>query len=215
MIFRVFIFFYIFTVSTSLWGVGVSLDLARWHKVKYAKVKANTVRQVKNRLQISVNNSSSALVYTFDKPISVKKVGIKAEIKGEINYGQTKPGDKGSDDFPIRLGFILKGKSHLNFFQKTIAPTWLIELNKISSRVGGVDKVYSLIFYSKKPSFNKREHPLSPYFFEEVAGKFINSKLRGEHSFSEEKKTIGLWLSSDGDDTHSSYDVIIEDVIID
>ena len=214
MILRACLLFYIVIIPYSAWPVDIGLDLSKWYKVKYAKIKTNTFRQAENGLQVSVNNSSSALVYKFDKPVSIKEVNIEAELKGKINYGQKIPGSKQADDFPLRLGLILKGKNKLNFFQKAIAPNWLTELNEISSSTGGLDKVYSLIFYTEKPNFEKREHPLSSYFFEVIGGKFVNSKLTEKYSFSEEKEIIGLWLSSDGDDTHSSYDVIIEDITI-
>ena len=214
MILRAYLLFYIAIIPYSAWATDISLDLAKWNKVKYEKIKENTVIQTENGLKVSVNNSSSALVYKFDKPTSVKEVYIKAELNGKINYGQKIPGSEKADDFPLRLGFILKGKNKLNFFQKAIAPNWLAELNEISSSAGGLDKIYSLVFYSEKPDFEKREHPLSPYFFEEVGGRFINSKLKGKYSFSTEKEIIGLWLSSDGDDTHSSYEVIIVNIII-
>ena len=198
----------------STWGIDISFDLNKWHFVKYKKIKANTVTEVNNKLKISVNDSSSALVYKFDKPIFIKDVNIKATLKGSINYQNKIPGSKKFDDFPIRLGLILKGKHKLNFFQKAIAPSWLVELDTISSSVGGLDKIYNLIYYIEKPNFKNREHPLSSYFFEVVAGKFINSKLQEKYSFPIKKEVIGLWLSSDGDDTHSSYEVTIEDIIL-
>jgi hypothetical protein len=206
--------FHIFLIPQFSWAININLDPALWHKVEYPKIKTNTIEQVKNGLQVFVKSSSSALVYKFDKPIFIKDVRIKAILNGKIDYGQEIPGSKKADDFPLRLGFILKGKNKLNFFQRTIAPNWLNEIDNISSKAGGLDKVYSLVFYTHKPGFEKRKHPFSSYFYEEIAGKFVNSELKVNYSFSTKKEAIGIWISSDGDDTNSSYNVLIKNIII-
>ena len=211
---RYFILILVLLSTDPIWALSVSLNPTEWMTISYPKINANTVKQAQDGLHIFVNNSSSAQVYKFEKPISLKEVKIKAHIKGEIKYGLKIPGSKQADDFPLRLGFILKGKNKLNFFQKAIAPDWLIELNSMSSKFGGLDKVYSLIFYTTKPNFKKREHPFSSYFFEQVGGSFKNPKLDEIYKLSIKNEVIGLWLSSDGDDTNSSFEVIVESIDI-
>lgn len=211
---KILISFYLLVIVKPTWAENISLDLNKWHKVEYSKIKPNVIKQTKQGLEISVNNSSSALVFKFDQIKLIKQVKIKAKLKGLINYRGKPPGSKEADDFPLRMGLILKGNKKLNFFQKKIAPDWLIQLDKISSTNGGLDKIHSLIFYTDNPQFKTREHPLSSYFFEEVAGQFIDYKLDASHRLKK-LDVIGIWLSSDGDDTKSSFSVIVESIIVD
>ncbi len=201
-------------MSQNAWPSNVSLDISKWSLVTYSKIKPNTLKQRKMGLEIIVNNSSSALVYKFPQPVKIRNIKIKAQLKGNLNYKRKAPGSKNADDFPLRLGIILKGKKTLNFIQKTIAPNWLIKLDKMASNHGGFKSIYSLIFHTNKPLFHKRKHPLSPYFIEQIGGKFNHSKLNVLHSYKETYEIIGLWISSDGDDTNSSYKVIINELSV-
>jgi len=211
---KVLISFYLLIIAKTTLAEDIDLNLNKWHTVKYSKIKPNVIKQIKKSIEISVNNSSSALVFKFDQIKVIRRVKIKAKLKGLINYHGSPPGSEDADDFPLRVGFILKGNKKLNFFQKRIAPDWLVQLDKISSTNGGLDKVHSLIFYTENPKFKKREHPLSSYFFEEAATQFIDFKLDTTHSFLKELEIIGIWLSSDGDDTKSSFSVIIESIVL-
>lgn len=209
----------LFTISVfALFGRSyakeISLEIQNWHMVHYSKIKANIVIQKENNLEVSVDNSSSAIVYKFDQVEMIKQIQIMAKMQGFINYLDKDPGSDHADDFPIRLGFILKGDKKLNFFQRIVAPNWLVELDKISAPLGGIDKVYNLIFYTNKPSFKHREHPSSSYFYEEVAEQILNSKLEAKHNFDQALPVIGIWLSSDGDNTSSKFTILIERVKI-
>lgn len=203
---------YILTMPQYLWATDLPLEASKWNVVKYSSIPQNDVLNIEDGLEISVHHSSSALVYKFKEVIKVQNIKIRATLIGDLNYKGKSPGDKSADDFPLRLGLVLKGNNQLNFFQKTIAPDWLIKLNKMASSFGGFDKINSLIFYTTRPSFEKREHPLSSYFLEEIGGQFNNNVLNIKHSYSVPKEVIGLWLSSDGDDTKSSFKVIIEEI---
>lgn len=203
----------IFHLSPAL-AFKVDLDVNKWKHVNYSKITPNKITNTNNSLEITINNSSSALVFSFDHPVLIKNLKLKARMKGSINYHDLTPGDEGADDFPLRIGLILKGENTLNFFQKSLAPNWLIELDKLATEKGGLDKIHSLVFYTNRPSFQSREHPLSSYFFEEVTGSFTNSLLELTTSPNIKKEAIGIWMSADGDDTKSSFKVTIDNIEI-
>lgn len=201
--------FFIPLINTA-YAESIPLDLSKWHKVKYSKIKPNKDKNTNEALLISVNKSSSALVYKFDKPKKVKSLTVALKLIGKLNYKNKTPGEKEAEDFPIRIGLILSGDKQLNFFQRAIAPKWLIKLNDLGKKSGGFDKIYSLIFYDKKPKFDYREHPLSKYFQEKVATQLTDKGIEYTHNYKKPMKAIGLWISADGDDTNSSFEVEIK-----
>ncbi len=182
-------------------------------EVHYSKkIKPNDVEVNSNSLMISVNGSSSALVYKFEKPIIIDKIKIQATLEGTIDYKGRKPGEKGADDFPLRIGIIEKGKTKLNFFQKAIAADWVVKLNNLGRSHGGFNKIHSFVYYTERPTYNERNHPLSDYFYETVALGFTDGNINGEYSFKKEIESVGIWISADGDDTQSKFKVIIKEL---
>ncbi|HMR25207.1 MAG TPA: hypothetical protein PKC21_07630 [Oligoflexia bacterium] len=190
-------------------AVAIDLDVQQWELINYRKIKANTVTNVNDHMLINVDQSSSALVYPFATAKTVKGIKIRAQMQGDLNYQDMVPGSMGADDFPLRIGLIEQGSKKLNFLQKAMAPQWLKTLNAFSANYGGLNQVYSLLFYTQSPDFEKREHPLAKYFFEVALAQFKNGKLEYSHQFEQPTQNIGLWISSDGDDTLSSYSIRI------
>lgn len=189
--------------------LAVDLDVQQWEQVNYRKIKANTVNTVNGHMVINVDQSSSALVYPFAKAKKIKGLNIDAQMKGEINYQDKIPGSMGADDFPLRIGLIEQGSNTLNFFQKTLAPQWLKKLNAFSANYGGLNQVYTLLFYTQSPDFEQREHPLSKYFYEVSLAQFKNGELKYRYKFDQPTQNIGLWISTDGDDTQSKFSITI------
>ncbi|MFZ9002342.1 MAG: hypothetical protein ACO20H_13630 [Bacteriovoracaceae bacterium] len=191
----------------------MSMNWNEFREVHYSKkIKPNDIKINGGELEINVNGSSSALVYKFDRPKVIYKIRIQAEITGPINYQNKQPGEKGADDFPLRVGLIEKGDTKLNFFQRAIAADWVVKLNDLGKSHGGFNKIHSFVFYIQKPAYNERFHPLSDYFFETIALGFNSGVLDGEFSLKKEIESIGIWISADGDDTQSSFKIKIKEL---
>ena len=193
---------------------NVDLNLKNWHLIKYKKISQNIIQNEKNKIIIKVQNSASPIVYKFDKIKKIKSIQLSAELKGKINYKGKSPGSKGADDFPLRIGLIIEGRKKLNFFQRTVAADWLLKLNNLAKKHKGFKNIYSLIYYQDIPTFKKRKHPMSSYFIEEVAAPFSKGVINYKHNFKSTQKVIGLWINADGDDTKSTYSIIINKIKI-
>lgn len=184
----------------------VPLGLKNWESVSYDGIKPNSYSQSSDGLKIKVDKSSSPLVLKLNAPKQVSAIKIRAKLEGSINY-QASPGSKSSDDFPLRLGLITKGKNNLNFFQRSFAPNWVIKLSKLGEEYGGFGRIQTYLFYLTPPDFSEREHPLSEYFYEIKAEPFKSNELDAKIALDAPLEVIGIWLSSDGDDTKSSFTV--------
>ena len=190
-------------------------SLDGWTSLKFNKIPENKVLVENNALKIQVDKSSSPLVYKFKKPMKINGFKVKARWSGAINIPQGKvQGDKGVDDFVLKFGLVESGTETLNWMQKKLAADWILELYKLAPSGTGVKQIN---FYSttlQKDQLNKkRTHPLSELLYEErVVWLKESGKFEMSQKFEQPTESLGLWLSSDGDDTGSQLELVIESI---
>ena len=107
-------------------------------------------------------------------------------------------------------------KQTLNFFQRKIAADWVNRLFDLAPKGTGVSNIY---FYNTfiEPSLagKKREHPLSDLLIENfVANVKDTNQINVKVPLDKSRKVLALWISSDGDDTKSSYEVTLNEIIL-
>ena len=190
----------------------VPLEPQSWKQIPYGSVPVHEL-SAEQGLKISVNQSASALVYKFDQPQRIAEVEIELTQVGEINYQGKKIGDKGADDFPLRLGFVMAGDKRLSWGQSLIAPKWVKELYTLAPNKLGLDRVSYLVIAQEKPSYTKRFHPFSELLEEEIVGVMEKGVFKAKLS-APQGEVLGLWVSSDGDDTKSRFTMTINRLIL-
>ncbi len=190
----------------------VPLEPGSWKQIPYGSVPTHLLSNELG-LKIAVKESASALVYKFDKPLRIKNVAISLTQEGVINYQAKKIGEKGADDFPLRLGFVIAGEKKLSWGQNLIAPKWVKELYKLAPKDKGLDRVHYLVVAQEKPLYAKRFHPFSELLEEEIVGIVEKGQFQGTLS-APEGEVLGLWVSADGDDTKSTFNMTINQLKI-
>jgi hypothetical protein len=203
----------------SLWShflifIVIPLNPTEWFQIPYGNIPTHHL-SFENGLSIDVNNSASALIYRLERPVKMKKIHLDLEQIGSISYGENKVGEKKGDDFPFRLGLVVAGDKKLSWGQSLLAPSWVKELYKLAHDHDGLEKVYYFVVAQQSPLYTKRIHPLSELLEEEIIGEINNGIFNQEIILSKEmseKKVIALWVSSDGDDTHSKFKIIVKKI---
>lgn len=205
--------------STNLYAAEVPLDLDRpnWQTLEYKGIPANTVRQTDDVVKIGVNASASPLIYVFDQPQSLKQIQVKGEIIGNLPGipNELKQGEQGADDFAFRIGLVIAGTKRLNFAQKLIAADWVTTLYDLAPEGEGIDHVQFLNLANPgTTTWNQRVHPLSKGLFVETIVNKIhpNENFELNYTLPEATRVLALWISSDGDDTASSYTVKLNNI---
>lgn len=192
-------------------------DLAAWTALSYRNIPANRVSIVDGALHVAVNGSAGPLVHRLPAPTMVKRVTLKARYNGLLALPDTAvQGDKSADDFVLRLGLVEAGEQTLNWFQRKIAADWIVKLYELAPRGSGVRRINFLTTTQQANLVGAtRIHPLSDLMHEtrvvylEGPGEFELT-----HTFAEPVETLGLWLSIDGDDTGSMFEVDIRSVTL-
>ena len=187
-----------------------------WQQLKYSSIPPNAVRFVDGRMTIAVNKSASPLIYPLARPTVLKQVTATLTIKGDLNLAGQSQGEKGADDFLFRLGVVYEGERRMNMFQRAIAPSWIKTLYDLAPNGTGVDSIAFYNVYSDaRLTGQKRTHPASDLMKEY----FVQSRSDSGHvnmiiQPNPNRRVLGLWLSSDGDDTSSTYSVEIQNLAL-
>ncbi len=194
--------------------------LAGWTSLAYRSIPANTV-SIANEgsenasLQIKVDRSSSPLVFRLDEPAFLSGFTVQATWSGNllVPAGKTQ-GEEGADDFVLKLGLVEAGERKLNFLQRRLAPDWIVQLHDLAPAGSGVRRISFYSTTRQEAELGKRRtHPLSDLLYEERVHYLEKSgPFELSYSFADPVKVLGLWISSDGDDTGSEFTLEIQNI---
>lgn len=198
--------------------INIPLDDAKnWVQLAYRGLRPNGVEFDREAIRISVDQSASPLIYRLDQPVRLTGFSVKGSWQGRLQIPEdATQGVNSADDFVMKFGIVVAGDKRLNWFQKRIAAPWILRLYELAPDGGGISNIR---FYSttQQPELlgTSRTHPLSDLIFEERVlhldspGSFTLSK-----SFDEPTEALALWISSDGDDTGSTFEVAIDSITL-
>lgn len=163
-------------------------------------------------MNVRVDKSASPLIHALNSSRKVVGFHIKGEFRGLPSFPDVaRQGEKGADDYALRIGFVIPGNKRLSGFKKLLAPQWIKSLYEKVPEGSGVDHIeFFNVTQSPRQLGLRRIHPLSDLieenFFAQVsrAGTFDY-----EYTLKTPLEAAAIWISIDGDDTKSAFDVLI------
>lgn len=190
---------------------------AGWSNLSYRNIPANVVEFTESGLEIAVDDSASPLVYRLDAPAKLTGIDVRARWRGKLDLpAGTRQGEQGADDFVLKVGVVESGDRTLNWFQQRLAPGWIRRLHDLAPEGGGVERIHFLSTTQQRELVGEsRVHPLSELLYEtrivylESPGAFEMS-----HTFDVPVEILGLWISADGDDTGSQFELRIDSITL-
>jgi len=196
----------------------IDLSVEQWQLLEYHGIPGHALSQAGDRLHIAVKRSASPVVQAFSTPLQATRLHIRAYIDGSVDLAGLPngvvQGNQSFDDFRLRVGIIYEGNTTLDPFQLSIAPAWVRYLYRIVPEGTGIDHVEFLNSWTDhRLAGQQRQHPATPLWRErflletDPSGK-INQTVMLEH----DAQILGVWISSDGDDTGSCFNVYIEEL---
>ncbi len=214
-----FLSYYLSGASQASPPLSIPLDSAEgWQVLEYSNIPSHDIDFAADGMTIMVRHSASPVIFPI-KPRTVSTLKVSAEISGELSLKPLPQGDKGNDDFLFRIGLVYEGEQTLNFIQRSFAARWIKTLFELAPEGTGVERIQFFNAYSD-PSLadSTRVHPLSDLISEhfviyvpQAAGSELR-KVQFEVQPKTDRRVLALWLSSDGDDTKSSFRVKIREI---
>lgn len=186
-------------------------NLTDWKIEQFSRVPKNEITASAKGLLIRINGSAGPLIYPLKTKAMISGFKVTGEFLGLPKF--TKPslqGEKGFDDYPLRLGFVVPGDKKLSGFKKAFAAQWVKRLYEQVNGTGLDSVRFYNVTQNSKQVGQTRIHPASDLFQEEFFAEVERSgPFSYEFQFKQPIETVAVWISIDGDDTKSAFDVLI------
>lgn len=187
-----------------------------WQLLEYSRLDANQVTFTREGMKVMVDQSASPIIYPLDDPKTVTRVSVTGVLSNLLDVPPDIQGQKGNDDFSLKIGLVVAGEKTLNPVQKLFSAKWIKTLFDLAPEGTGVDKIYFLNAVQHKNLLGQqRQHPLSELIYENNV--WLLDKSGGfslDYQLESPQKVIAIWLSIDGDDTQSRYTTTINSLIL-
>jgi len=119
-----------------------ALKNQKWEQINFNKIPKTKYTFKEDHLLIKVKKSNSPYILSFEEKV-FKKIQFKLSINRLLKTSDKKR-NQIVDDFQFKIGFIIPGNRKLSFFEKMIAPSWVIQLEKLSKDYG----IEKIIFFN-------------------------------------------------------------------
>lgn len=185
-----------------------------WQFLKYRHIPPNTFRCTAAGLVIGVTNSAAPAVFPLTNELSVTELRVSGKISGSLKVPPAKQGEKGFDDYTLRVGLVEPGTRTLNWWEKLTAADWVKELFALAPPGAGISKIQFFNVGTEATQIGRSR----TYSSDGLMGQTVVAvpKADGNFIFTNRfimpLKVIAVWISSDGDDTHSSFGVTLKKV---
>lgn len=187
-------------------------SLTDWKTEKFSSVPKNQTTASSNGLLIQVKRSAGPIIFPLKSKIKISGFKISGEFQNLPKISNpSQQGEKGFDDYPLRLGFVVPGKQKLSGLKKMMAAQWVKDLYEQVKDGDGIDYVHFFNVTQNPQQVGKtRTHPASDLFQEEFFAAVKHSgPFAYDYQFEKPLEAIALWLSIDGDDTKSTFNVLV------
>ncbi len=194
-----------------LGAIAIPLSAKQWHVVAYDNIKPNVVAfdSKENTMTIRVRDSNGVVASALEKTVTVTSFSAELNFNGNPKFQNT----KWEEDSPFRLGLVSPGENKLGRLKRAFSKNWVIELFKLVPSGQGLDKVYFFNLTQKSGNVGQeRIHPKSSLFSEHLA-QFKSAEEKNtsfRFQLPHPIPTSALWISADGDDTQSQFDVTLK-----
>lgn len=161
-----------------------------------------------------VESSAMPLIYPLPDAARVVALRVKGRVEGALRLPPGRQGEAGFDDYALRIGLVESGDRTLNFVQRPLAAPWVRRLFDLARPGSGISRIHFFNVGAAPEQIGKRrQHPSSELIVEEVAAALSkDGRFDFTHSLDRPLHTIAVWLSSDGDDTASTFTVLVEEI---
>lgn len=187
-----------------------------WTPLSYEKRRHHVLHFSESGLRISVQQSAMPLFHRLPQSARIRSVRASGELTGNVKTTAGRQGSKGQDDYALRIGMVLTGRTTLSWWERRRAPGWVKDLFALAPEGGGISEVRFLNIGVDSSTIGRtRRHPASQILHEEVvAVPGTNGVFNFQKTFDPPVDVCAIWISADGDDTQSAFDVTVREIVL-
>jgi hypothetical protein len=189
-----------------------------WELLRFNRIPPHEVSFSLAGLRIDVQRSAGPVVYPLTPPETVSRVRAEGYVSARLALAPAaRQGQRGSDDYAVRVGLVEAGSRRLSRLQRLGTAAWVERLFALAPPGAGIRQVRFLNVAEAADHIGaSRQHPLSDLLYEQVVTSIdARGRFAIDHRLTEPAEILALWLSSDGDDTGSTFSVTFERLELD
>jgi len=186
-----------------------------WERLVYTNIKPNQISFEPTGMRLTINNSAGPIIYPLEKPALIDSLSFTINISGDIQLDHHLQGEQGVDDFVFRLGLVYEGERTLNFIQRATAADWVKRLYQLAPKDVGVSYIEFYNIYSDSRLRGGQRQTSGGLIIENFT-EFVslNEDMQISIATTNTHRVLALWISADGDDTNSSFDVVVKQILL-
>ncbi len=194
------------------WGTEVPMSPERWVGLAFNRIPKNRLEFAAGEIRVTVDKSAGPLVHKLEAPVRVNGFKVKGELKGL----KKKEAGEFDEDSVLRIGLVAVGDKRLNAVKRVFAADWVKKLFALAPAGTGLDKIYFFNLTDRAELVGRtRPHPKSELLVERVfKAVAAEGPFEAEYQLETPIETAALWLSVDGDDTGSQFELKLRQISI-
>ena len=183
-----------------------------WQVLTYRNIPPHVAQFREEGLRINVKRSASPIIYPLPTSVRVRRLRVRGRIEGVLSVDAGVQGQRGFDDYALRLGLVEEGSRRLGVLERRFAPEWVRRLFSLARSGSGISQVrFFNLGVASEQIGQARSHPLSALLHEQVvAVPSADGRFDFSVSFEAPIPTVAVWISADGDDTKSVYVITLQ-----
>jgi hypothetical protein len=191
---------------------NIFLQEDNFEHIQFKRIKANNYIYQNQQLKIEVDNSASFLMMPFDHVKKISHVSFQWRSIGKPGVENKKHEEKRSgDDAVFKVALLLKADETLF---NPLMPAWMKRVDKLLS-VPSKEMIY-LVADAKHAADQSWVNPYNDRV-KMIAMKNsvdVNGWMKASYTFEHPVEVVGLWLMSDGDNTHSRFTTKVKNIVL-
>jgi hypothetical protein len=195
-----------------LWPLALLLVIpltadSGWEVLRYRGIAPHVVAFGAEGLRVEVNASAAPIVYPLDSPQWVRGLRAEGRIVGSVRTDAQRQGQRGADDYALRVGLVEVGTRRPGWLERTMAPAWVQRLFALAPPQLGVAGIrFFNVALSPSQVGQSRQHPASALISERVVtAPDASGRFTMAVDLEAPIESAAIWISVDGDDTRSRF----------
>jgi len=210
---RNFLWLPLLLVTAQLNAEQIVLDKDHFEHIHFKRIQPNIVTFNKDAIHFEVRKSASFLLLAFDEVKNIRTVSFQWKAHGILNkhsidHEKTRKGD----DAWLRVGLIIEGQPE--DIPEPLLPRWMKQVRKALRHTSG-SMIY-LIPDARHAPGETWKSPFSSDVDMVSVGRIDTSDDWNNvtYEFTEPVQTVGLWIMADGDNTRSTFNSQLRNLVI-
>lgn len=185
---------------------------AGWEVLRYRGIPPHVVDFRADGLRIEVDGSAAPIVYPLASPARVLGLRAEGQLVGALRTDAQRQGQRGADDYALRIGLVEVGTRRPGWVERTMAPAWVRRLFALAPPNLGIAGIrFFNVAVSPAQVGRSRTHPASDLITERiVAAPDATGRISVTVDLDAPIETTAIWISADGDDTRSRFTLTLD-----